>query len=166
MNTKEKRTLATSLTSVVFAIVGATGVLMYFHWFTSYVKSLHEILGLAFVVVVVFHVFFNWASMRNYFTNKVFLASVIVVSLFAVSFIVKNSSNSKGGDPRQAVVMAVIKAPLDDSLKLLGVERITAMESLSQKGFDIDGVESIDEIATFNSKSPFEVLGALSSMKK
>ena len=165
MNTKQKRTLATSLTSVVFTIVGATGVLMYFHWFTSYVKSLHEILGLAFVAVVVFHVFFNWASMRNYFTNKVFLASVIVVSLFAVSFIAKNASDSKGGDPRKAVIMAVLKAPLSDSFKILGTDQASALASLKQKGFDVEDAESLHEIATFSSRSPMEILGILSSKK-
>ena len=72
MTKSQKRDIATSLTSLIFIVIGGTGVLMYFHLFDSYTKELHEIIGLFFVAVVFLHVFFNWNSMRTYFSKKVF----------------------------------------------------------------------------------------------
>ncbi len=50
------RDIATSSTTVVFFIVGLSGVMLYFKIFDSQVKELHEILGLAFVAAAVLHV--------------------------------------------------------------------------------------------------------------
>lgn len=59
MNKFMKRDIATSLTAFLFLVIGTTGVLMYFHLLDNYTKKMHENLGLVFVLVILFHVFFN-----------------------------------------------------------------------------------------------------------
>ena len=57
--------LATSLTALLFVVIGITGVIMFFHFFDKYVEDMHAILGLVFVAVVFLHVFFNFKSIKN-----------------------------------------------------------------------------------------------------
>ena len=56
MTKNKKRDIATSITTLVFLVIGTTGVLMYFHIFDKYTKEMHEIFGLVFVAAVFLHV--------------------------------------------------------------------------------------------------------------
>ena len=87
-----KKDIATSLTSLVFLVVGITGVMMYFHLFTSSVKDLHEILGLLFVVAALFHVLVNFKQMKQYFSKKIFLSLAVVVTIISSGFIINSSA--------------------------------------------------------------------------
>lgn len=65
---KQKRVLATCFTALMFIIVGITGIMIFFHVLDGYVRSMHEIVGIVFCVAVMFHVIFNFNSMKKYFT--------------------------------------------------------------------------------------------------
>ncbi len=56
------RKFATPLTIGTFLIVGITGTFWYFHIVTDLGRWLHEIIGLAMMAVVVFHVVLNLAT--------------------------------------------------------------------------------------------------------
>lgn len=160
MTKSQKRDIATSLTSLIFIVIGGTGVLMYFHLFDSYTKELHEIIGLFFVAVVFLHVFFNWNSMRTYFSKKVFLISLLIVSIFSLSFIL--SPKPEGGDPKKNIIGSVLNASLDKSLAILGLDIDEANIKLEAMGIKINDAKSINDIAKANKKSPFEIVGIIS----
>lgn len=92
MKTHRKRALATSFTAFLFLVIGTTGVMMYFHILDNYTKSMHEILGLVFIAIVFFHVLFNWKSMKNYFSNKIFFTAGGVISTIVLGFILTTSN--------------------------------------------------------------------------
>ena len=80
------RDIATSFTTTIFLVIGISGTMMFFHFYDSSVKELHEILGLVFVLVALFHIFYNFKSMKNYFSKNnftlYFKITIISLSLY------------------------------------------------------------------------------------
>ena len=74
------RKFATPLTIGTFLVVGVTGVLWYFHIITDAGRWLHEIVGLAMVVVVGFHLALNWRPFVSYLKRPL---AVGIMALFA-----------------------------------------------------------------------------------
>ena len=148
------RDLATSLTALAFVIVGATGLLMFFHLFASRVKTLHEIVGLVFVAVVFLHVFFNWKSMRRYFAKPVFASAAIAAAAFSAVFI---ASATGGANPKSEIVRAVLAAPLEEAAHVLG-GRDDALARLESKGIRVGKANSIQAVADANGISPLRVV--------
>ncbi len=151
------RTIATSLTTLLFLVVGISGIMMYFHFFTRQVKDLHEILGLVFVVAVILHVFYNFKSMKTYFTKKVFIGLAILTLVVSNVFILQ-SLNQKD-DPKRLIIQSLLKAPLNDSYRILGVEN--AKEKLIKEDFQITDASSLEELAKLNTVSPFKMISIL-----
>lgn len=155
------RDIATSLTTIVFFIVGLSGVMLYFKLFDSQVKELHEILGLAFVVAAVLHVFVNWKAMKNYFSKKIFISFVIVLALISGVFISNNLS--AGENPKGLVLKSMIEAPINSSLQVLNVDYDKAMNKLKNGNItNVDG-NSILAIAKANKTSPFKIIAIITS---
>lgn len=151
--------IATSSTTIVFVIISVTGIMLYFHFFNGYIKSLHEILGLLFVAATAFHVFVNWKSMKNYFSKKIFLSFLILFTLISASFITKSLDQTN--NPKKYVLQHVIKAPLQNSFKLLNLDEKTALALLQSKGFSVSKQQSLQAIAKENKTSPFEIIALL-----
>ena len=132
---------------------------MFFHILDNYTKNLHEILGLAFIAIVFFHVFFNWKSMKSYFTKKTFLFSGIVVLLISLGFIL---NVKKGVNPKRTIIVSVLNAPIKDSLLLLNSNLNDAKEKLEKEGIKIGEAKSFKEIANQNKTSPFRIVSIIS----
>ncbi len=150
--------VATSLTALVFLVVGITGVLMFFHLFESYTKEMHEILGLLFVAAALLHVYFNWSAMQRYFPKKTFLLFATLITLVSAGFI---ATASKGENPKRAIIDAVLKAPLETSAKIFGTDRNQIEKLLEAQGMTFENTHSLLEIAEKNRKSPFEIIAGI-----
>lgn len=149
------RDTATSLTTLGFAVVGISGVMMFFHFFDNYVKEMHEILGLVFVGIVFFHLFFNWKSMKNYFSKKVFLLSVIVAMGVVVGFV---SNAPTGTNPKGIIIQSLLNAPIEDSVSILGLDMETFQLKLKNANIIFNEETTISQIAKGNNISPFKVV--------
>jgi hypothetical protein len=158
MNKFLKRDIATSLTTFLFVVIAITGSLMFFHILDNYTKDLHEILGLAFIAIVFFHVFFNWKSMKSYFTKKTFLFSGMLILLVSFGFIF---NAPKGDNPKRTIIDSVLNAPIKDSLLLLNTNLKDAKEKLEKEGIKIGKAISFEEIANQNKTSPFRIVGII-----
>ncbi|WP_320034406.1 DUF4405 domain-containing protein [Halarcobacter sp.] len=153
--------MATSLATLIFLVVGISGVMLYFKIFNSQVKELHEILGLAFVAAAILHVTANWKAMKKYFTKKIFISASIVVAIISGIFV--SQSLNRGDDPKGMVLRSIISAPIDASLKVLNIEKDEAMKKLQNaKMTGLDG-KTIGAIAKANGDSPFKVIAIISS---
>lgn len=160
MNKKKLKEIATSLTTLIFLVIGISGVMLYFHWFSSSVKELHEILGLAFVAVVVLHVFVNWNSMKSYFKKSAFMISAVIIVAISSVFIITNST--QGINPKTMIIQSVLNSSIQDSLKILNIDYNKAKEMLYTKNIKIEEYKSLNELAKKNSQSPFEIIAILS----
>ncbi|WP_419769525.1 MAG: DUF4405 domain-containing protein [Candidatus Marinarcus sp.] len=161
MATIQWKSVATSFTATTFFVIGTTGVMLYLHFFDKNVKELHEILGLVFVAVTLFHIFYNWKSMKNYFSKKVFLLSVLLIGSISSIFIF-NSLGQKE-NPKVLIINSVLNAPLQDALTLLNLNYETAKVKLATQSINIDNAHSILELAKSNSMSPFKIIGILNA---
>jgi predicted ABC-type exoprotein transport system permease subunit len=160
MNKFIKRDFATSFTTTLFLVIGISGVMMYFHFFDSKVKEMHEVLGLFFVGAILLHVFFNWASMKKYFTKKIFLIASAITLVTAGFFIATAPS---GQNPKGTILTKVINAPLADSLKVLNIEYDHALMILENNNIKLDKKQSIMQLAKDNSVSPFKIVAIITA---
>lgn len=154
---KNQKTLATSLTALVFLVVGSSGVLLYFHLFERSVKELHETLGLIFVIAALFHVFFNFNAMKHYFKKKIFLISTAIIVVVSASFILANSTESKV-NPKSVIITSVLNAPIEDAVQILGDDMDQFEQKLKAKGIVLKEEASINQLAKSNKTSPFKII--------
>jgi hypothetical protein len=160
---KFTKTLATSLTALVFLVVGLTGVFMYFHLFEQYTKDLHEILGLLFVLTALLHVVFNFKAMKQYFSNKIFIASSIAILAISSVFIL--NTNSDAPNPKKAIIVSVLNAPLEKAVQILGSDMDTLKVVLENNNLNFNKELSISQLAKANETSPFALIQDLLSQK-
>ncbi|MGA1932996.1 DUF4405 domain-containing protein [Arcobacter sp. YIC-464] len=159
MKTHKKRELATSFTTFLFLVIGTTGVMMYFHILDNYTKSMHEILGLVFVAIVFFHVLFNWKSMKNYFSNKVFFTVGGIISIIVLGFILTTSNEPS---PKRIVFDSVFNKPIEKTSVLFTNNFESAKKKLEDASINYEANKSIKELALKNKISPFEIINILS----
>lgn len=158
MTKNQMRDIATSITTLVFLVIGTTGVMMYFHVFDKYTKDMHEIFGLVFVSAVVFHVIFNFKNMKQYFKKKTFYSISIITIITAVLFI---SNAPEGKNHKRLILTTVINTTIDKSFPLFVKDMDAATIKLKKAGIKIDGAKSIREISMINNTSPFEIINIL-----
>lgn len=159
MNKKILKELSTSLTSLIFAVIAITGVLMFFHVFDNYTKKLHEIIGLGFVMVVFLHVFSNWTLMKKYFTKKIFLILLVCVSSFSVFFSLNSQKSPKTNQKMltKEIINTAFSSPINKTLDLLNISTQNAKEKLQTKNIKLDEFSSINQLAKDNKVSPFDI---------
>lgn len=152
---KLNRNYITPFISLVFLVVGLSGVLMFFHLFDGYTEVVHEYMGIFFVVCAVSHIILNWRGLRSHFGKKVFIPALLGVLSVSIVFIVL----SKIYPPVDTVLLnKIIKAPIYDAFKALEVDYSEAAKRLETKGISIDGATTIEAIWINNSAGPEEVI--------
>lgn len=161
MKKSEQRVIATSLTAGIFLIIGISGLMLFFHISDGLVKSLHEYLGVAFVVVAILHVIYNWASMKNYFTKKVFLVLSACILIVSGGFVYNANTTSSGANPKEALIVSMLNAPLENAIIILGSDLENAQIKLQAAGLAINGESSLKELASTNKTSPFRIVDIL-----
>lgn len=159
MNNSKIRDIATSFTTMTFLVISMSGVMMFFHFFDKSVKELHEILGLVFVVAACLHVIMNWKSMRNYFSKKIFISALLIISIISGVFISKNLSSEE--NPKVVLMQKVLNAPLSDSFKLLSGDYDKAIKKLKEQNIKNLDAKSIKDIAKSNKTSPFRIISII-----
>lgn len=158
MTDQEIKTGITSLTALVFMVVGTTGILLYFHLIETHIKALHEILGLFFVCVALLHLYSHWKPMQRHMRNKQFLLYSILIGIVSIFFI---ASSESGENPKKKIIIAVLDAPLEVSLPLLKSDRERFESRLKEMGITIKNADTISDIAKQNRRSPFELVNAI-----
>lgn len=152
------RDVATSFTATMFLVIAISGIMMYFHFMDRAVKELHEVIGLAFVVAALLHIYVNWAAMKRYFSKKVFIAAVVIVGLISAGYI--SVGLSEGESPKKLIVAKVLEAPLAESFALFG-GYAQAETKLQKHGIKLADAKSIKELAKANNSSPYELVKLL-----
>ena len=87
--------VATPLTIALFAVVAATGVMMFFH--VKSVEGLHIWASLAFVLAAVLHTFRNWRPFLRQFRLWPVWAGLTVAVAVTLFFVIANPGPPSGG---------------------------------------------------------------------
>ncbi|MGK4005455.1 DUF4405 domain-containing protein [Sorangium sp. So ce1036] len=155
---KMNRNWVTPFLALIFVAVGSSGVLMFFHLADGFTEVLHEVLGLTFVLFAFLHVAINWRSMRNYFGKTNFAIAAVAVAVSSAGLIVIERAQL----PVDLIVLErVARAPISDAFRVLEIDRGRAAAVLSEKGIELDGAETIEDIWVKNNSSPEEVVETL-----
>ncbi|WP_270087090.1 DUF4405 domain-containing protein [Sphingobacterium sp. SYP-B4668] len=151
---KLNRNYITPFISLVFLVVGLTGVLMFFHLFDGYTEIVHEFLGLFFVVCAVFHIILNWKALKIHFKRGVFIPAGIAVAVISLLFIIQQQLHPKVDTK---LLDRIIQAPINDVFKALNVDSSKAVKRLESNGISIDGATRLEDIWIKNNADPEEV---------
>lgn len=128
---------------------------MYFHLFDDYTKDLHEIIGLFFVGIVLFHVYYNFKSMKAHFKSKPFWIGAILLTSVSLAFIL---NTKEGNNPKKVIIMSVLNSPITNSVKLFDKDILSVESKLKLEGIVIEKNDSIQSIAARHKVSPFHVV--------
>jgi len=155
---KISRNIITPYITWTFVVLAFTGVLMLFHIFDGYTEVLHELTGLFFVIISIFHVIINWKALKIHFKKRAFVISIIVV--FLLSIVTVNLGKGHGAMERIALE-GLVKAPIQKTLEILHIDMDKAEEIFHINGIDMGQAKTIEEIGIKNQKSPKDLLELL-----
>src|SRR5690606_1309292 len=151
---KLNRNYVTPFISLIFFVLGISGMLMFFHLFDGYTEVVHEFFGLFFFICAIFHVILNWKALKIHFTQGVFLPAALALAVISILFIVEQQSSPKVDT---ILLERISKAPIDDAFKALQVDSLAAVKRLEANGISIEGAASLEEIWTNNETNIMEV---------
>ena len=97
--------------------------------------------------------------MKNYFSNKMFYFSGLVVSIVALGFILSVSDEP---NPKRVVFNSVFNKPIEKTSVLFSDSYIQAKDKLQKAGIQVEDGKSIRELAKLNKTSPFRIITILS----
>lgn len=158
------RDLATPVSTGTALVVGATGVLMFFHLFEHQVKSMHEWFGIVAVGAAALHVARNWSAFTAYFRRgRAMVAALVLSGLVATGFLASALAGDEGvrPDPRallrtfEDATVAELSVPLHSDATVL----VSRLEQAGFAGAAPDA--SVRAIASGAGVPPTAVLAAL-----
>jgi hypothetical protein len=137
--TAVSRNWATPLTIGVFAVMAATGVLMFFHLESGLQKAVHEWLGWLMVAAVSAHAAANWGGFKRYLQRpgmgRTALAACMLA--FGATFFVAPQATGNGAPPPVLAMRAVGDAPLATVAALAGTPVEQLRTDLAAAGIDV-----------------------------
>ena len=144
---KPNRNYVTPFISLIFLVVGITGMLMFFHLFDGYTEVAHEFLGLFFTICAIFHIILNWKALKIHFKKGIFIPAGIAVAAVSIFFIIQQYFNPKVDT---ILLERIIKAPINDVFEALQVDKSEAVKRLEANGISTDGAETIEDVWKYN----------------
>ena len=152
---KLSRNYVTPFISLVFLVVGLSGLLMFFHLFDGYTEVVHELLGLFFIICAIFHIVLNWKALKIHFKRGVFIPALLGVLTISVTLIIAEVMNP----PVDIIIInKLIKAPINDAFKALDVDYFAASKRLETNGISIGKAKTIEDIWINNNVDPEKVI--------
>lgn len=155
---KLNRNYVTPFLSLVFLLVGISGLLMFFHLFDGYTEVVHEILGLFFLVCAIFHIVLNWKALKIHFKKGVFLPASLGVLTISILLIV----SERMYPPVYLQIMdRIVKAPLIDAFRALNISYEEVVVKLAEKEILIEKAHSLEDLWIQNDADPEEIIDLL-----
>src|SRR5690606_34234443 len=140
---KPNRNYVTPFISLLFVVVGLSGLLMFFHLFEGYTEVVHEVLGLFFTISAVFHILLNWKALKIHFKKAVFLPALFGVIMITSLLVVMERLYP----PVDLQIMnRIIKAPVRDAFQALNINYEEANIKLKAKGIAIQNAQSLEDL--------------------
>ncbi|WP_086245342.1 DUF4405 domain-containing protein [Campylobacter devanensis] len=156
---KVSKPIATTATIATFAIVGVTGVFMFFDLKNYGIKIAHEYIGMVMVLACVLHIFANLAPFKKYFTGKKlgFISSTIIAAIIFVVF-APNSNKSKL--PQKELYSSFMSANLSSAMMALNSDKTAVKKYLNSKNIEFEDT-SIKEFISKNNLNEVEFINTL-----
>ncbi|QIG88571.1 DUF4405 domain-containing protein [Chryseobacterium sp. POL2] len=155
---KPNRNYVTPFISLVFLVVGISGLLMFFHLFDGYTEVVHEILGLFFVVCAIFHIILNWKALKIHFKKSVFLPALFAVLTLSAVLVI----SERMYPPVDLQMMdRIVKAPVNDAFRALNINYEEAAAKLKEKGISVESARTFEDLWKSNNADAEEIIDLL-----
>lgn len=153
---------ATPLTISAFALMSATGVLMFFHWDRGLTNDLHEWFSWLFLAAVATHVVVNWRPLLNYLRRNLGRGALMACALL---FLAAQFQWGVLTAPqiRRSIETALIEAPLAALAGVTRTEPDALLRRLKSHGIDAGGQQSIQNLAKLNNVDEHRLLAIVFS---
>lgn len=160
---KPNRNYITPFLSLVFLIVGISGLLMFFHLLDGYTEVVHEILGLFFVVCAIFHIILNWKALKIHFKKSIFLPALLTVLTLSALLVI----SERMYPPVDLQIMdRIVKAPVKDAFSVLNVDYSQAKSKLQGIGISLDDAEYFEDLWENTNANAEEVIDLILECNK
>ncbi|WP_282636864.1 DUF4405 domain-containing protein [Sphingobacterium thalpophilum] len=155
---KLNRNYVTPFISLIFLVVGISGMFMFFHLLDGYTEVVHEIFGLFFFICAIFHILLNWKPLKIHFKKGVFLPAALALAILSVLFIVEQQYSPKVDT---IILERLAKAPIADAFRALQVDSLAAVKRLQAKGISVDAGDTLGNLWTDNETNIMEVFDVI-----
>lgn len=155
---KPNRNYVTPFISLLFVVVGLSGLLMFFHLFEGYTEVVHEVLGLFFTISAVFHILLNWKALKIHFKKAVFLPALFGI-ITITSLLVVMERLYPPVDLQ--IMIRIVKAPVRVAFQALNINYEEANIKLKAKGIAIENTQSLEDLWKMNNADAEEIIDLL-----
>lgn len=150
------KSIITPLAMGGFVAVAVTGVALFYRWRVSIVIAAHEWIGMAFIVMALWHGFSHWRSIQHYLRRRPSLVAFVCVPAVALALILATMAPDNGA-PR-AVLAVMAKHNVKEIVPLLSTTEDAAMAALAAQGIHPEKDQSIEAAARAANLSPYFAL--------
>ena len=158
---KYLRAYATPLTIGTFLIMGATGILLFFHTNTTLNKVVHEYVGLVMVAAVILHVVLNWRAFQTYFKRPVALTLMAASAVMLAASFVSLGEETGGTRPDMAVLQMVSSASLTDLAPIMGTDAAHLVARLAEQGVTATPDQTLIDLSNGDMRGAITLLSAV-----
>ena len=158
---KHLRAYATPLTIGTFLIMGATGILLFFHTNTTLNKVVHEYVGLVMVAAVILHVVLNWRAFQTYFKRPVALTLMGASAVMLAASFVSLGEETGGTRPDLAVLQMVSSASLTDLAPIMGTDAADLVARLAEQGVTATPDQTLIDLSNGDMRGAITLLSAV-----
>lgn len=138
-------------------IIMITGVMMFFHLKPSGVSSLHEWVGMFFVICTILHLCLHKKPFMNYFTKKYALINMLLI--LVASGILFTQMQKEKENPMGKVISTLSNVPLEKLAPAINQSPQEVILKLNALGItNVTNQDSLNSIAQHNHKKPTELL--------
>lgn len=139
---------ATAATAATFAVVGVSGVLLFFHLGEAQLMGVHEWLGLAFVGAAAFHVTRHFRGFSNLLAKTRTRVMFATMATITAAFMIAGTLQSSGGNPMKQFIGAASKAPVSAVAQMVGKSPEELTAQFAQAGVNgITAEQTLSDIA-------------------
>ncbi len=158
---KHLRAYATPLTIGTFLIMGATGILLFFHTNTTLNKVVHEYVGLVMVAAVILHVVLNWRAFQTYFKRPVALTLMGASAVMLAASFVSLGEETGGTRPDMVVLQMVSSASLTDLAPIMGTDAADLVARLAEQGVTATPDQNLIDLSNGDMRGAITLLSAV-----
>ncbi len=80
----KSRSWVSPVTAISFIVLAVTGMFMFFHVRIPGFHVLHEMMGILFCIVGIYHVILNWRVLLNYVRTRAGIAAVAITTILGI----------------------------------------------------------------------------------
>jgi hypothetical protein len=142
------RRYSTPGTAILSVVVGVTGVILFFHLAKGAAETIHEWLGMAFIVLAALHVVRHRGSFAQMLKQRhtQILAGAVALGIAAFVALVP----PKPGNPMIRLARAAERAPISQLAPVIGSNAEDVLAKLGQAGITAHAHDTLAGLASAN----------------